>query len=255
MEAPQKYRILNRDTCKYLAIFLMFWGHLFAWVTLMRNPEASEPYLLMPLWMRIVTHFSIFCPPVMFFFIADGWKYTRDRRKYALRLGLFALITQPFDWLIFQPVYGWRQMNIMFTLLLGLLAIMAWESGRKLWQRVLLILGCAGASVLLCSDWMIFGVLFILFLHIFRAQPEKRFAAYLILTLLWLGISFIGAEMDAGFWLDKTLDLAAMLAAYACMTVFYNGRKGRHPIFAKWFFYAFYPAHYLIIWTLERVTR
>ena len=42
-----------------------------------------------------------------------------------------------------------------------------------------------------------------------------------------------------------------MTAAYLCMTVFYNGKKGKHPIFAKWFFYAFYPAHYMIIYAVK----
>ena len=27
------------------------------------------------------------------------------------------------------------------------------------------------------------------------------------------------------------------ILAYLCMTVFYNGRKGKHPTLAKWFFY------------------
>ena len=68
-------------------------------------------------------------------------------------------------------------------------------------------------------------------------------------------MGFIGAEFNAGFWLDKVLDLAMMLAAYACMTVFYNGRRGKYPTFAKWFFYVFYPLHYLLIWLIARVTR
>ena len=178
MENTQKYKTINRDTCKYLAIFFMFWGHMFAWVTLMQNPDAASAYPLMPLWMRIVTHFSIICPPVMFFMIADGYKYTRDRKKYAIRLGIFALITQPFDWLIFQPIHGWWTTNVIFTLLFGLLAIMAWESRFKLWQRVLLVLGCVGLSVLIFSDWLIFGVLLILFLHMFREQPMKQLTVY-----------------------------------------------------------------------------
>ena len=255
MEQHPKYKIFNRDMVKYLAIFFMFWGHMFAWVTLMRNPDAASAYPLMPLWMRIVTHFSIICPPVMFFMIADGYKYTRDRKKYAIRLGIFALITQPFDWLIFQPIHGWWTTNVIFTLLFGLLAIMAWESRFKLWQRVLLVLGCVGLSVLIFSDWLIFGVLLILFLHMFREQPMKRLTAYLITTAIWLAMGFIGAEINAGFWMDKVLDLAMMLAAYACMTVFYNGRRGKYPTFAKWFFYVFYPLHYLLIFIIERVTR
>lgn len=255
MEHTQKYKIFNRDMVKYLAIFFMFWGHLFAWVTLMRNPDAASACPLMPLWMRIVTHFSIICPPVMFFMIADGYKYTRDRKKYALRLGIFALITQPFEWLIFQPIYGWRSTNVIFTLLFGLLAIMAWESRYKLWQRVLLVLVCAGLSLLIFSDWLIFGVLLILSLHMFRGQPKKRLTAYLLITVIWLAMDFIGAEINAGFWLDKVLDLAMMTAAYLCMTVFYNGRRGKYPTFAKWFFYAFYPVHYLLIWLIERLSR
>ena len=250
-----KYKIFNRDMMKYTALFFMFWGHLFAWVTLMRNPDADIAYPLMPLWMRIVTHFSIFCPPVMFFFIADGYKYTRDRKKYALRLCLFALIAQPFDWLVFQPIIGWWHTNVIFSLLFGLLAILAWESPYKLWQRVLLVLLAVGLSVLFFSDWLIFGVLMILFLHVFREKPKARLSAYLILTVIWLLLGFIGAELNAGFWLDKALDFAMMLAAYACMTVFYNGKKGRHSTFAKWFFYAFYPAHYLLIFLFERLNR
>ena len=39
------------------------------------------------------------------------------------------------------------------------------------------------------------------------------------------------------------------------MTVFYNGRKGKHPTFAKWFFYIFYPLHYFIIWVVERIAN
>ena len=30
--------------------------------------------------------------------------------------------------------------------------------------------------------------------------------------------------------------------------VFCSGKKGKHPLFGKWFFYVFYPLHYLIIW-------
>ena len=253
MNEPRKYQFLNRDAVKYLAVFCMFWGHLFAWLIIMQHPDLEEPpYTLMPLWMRIVTHFSILCPPMMFFFIADGYKYTRDRKKYAIRLGIFALITQPFTWLVFQRAYGWWQFNVMFTLLLGLLAIIAWESRLKTWQRAALVILLTGLSLLLYADWMIFGVLFILFLHVFREQPKKRLTAYGILSLLWLSTRFIGADLhDGGLWLDVSLDLLMMAAAYCCMTVFYNGKKGSHPVFAKWFFYVFYPAHHLVIWIVH----
>ncbi len=247
-------KVLNRDMMKYLAIFFMFWGHLFSWVLLYRNPDVQDPYTLMPLWMRIVTHGSLFCPPVMFFFIADGYKYTRDRKKYALRLLIFACITQPFDWLLFQPRYGWLSFNVIFTLLFGLLAVMVWESGLKLWLRIVLVAAFCAVTLLISAAWEIFGVLLILFLHIYRERPKARIIAYSVIIAVWKGLAVmwavLGGTFDGWALLDAVLDVAFIMAAYLCMTVFYNGRKGKHPVFAKWFFYAFYPLHYLVIWAV-----
>ena len=255
VEIKDRYKILNRDMMKYLALIPMFFGHMIAWIDLMYNPDDSYAMYHLPTGLMIISALSLFCPPVMFFFIADGYKYTRDRKKYALRLLIFALITQPFDWLIFQPIYGWRTGNVMFTLLMGLLAIMAWESRFKLWLRILLIVLCDAVTVLISSDWLFFGVLFILFLHIFRDRPRARLIAYMSLVCAhFLPNLFSLGEVDT---LHLLLNIAVMMLmfmlAYLCMTVFYNGKKGKHPVFAKWFFYAFYPLHYLIIWTVKLV--
>ena len=247
METAPKYKIFNRDTCKYLSIFFMFWGHL-AWIGSMRLGAAYDQTAL-PVWQQVFIHLSLFCPPVMFFFIADGYKYTRDRKKYALRLGLFALITQPFHWLIFQPVDGWWTASVMADLFFGLLVLCAWETAWPKPKRIAAVLGLLLLNVACNSPWELGGPLFILFLHIYRDRPKQRFTAYLILTLLY--------KIAECFWLNPNASrpVLAAMAAYACMTVFYNGKKGRHPNFAKWFFYAFYPLHYLLIFIIERVTR
>ena len=79
-----KYKVLNRDAVKYLAILLMFIGHAVAWWYLVREPGTDTTSL--PFFEQALMQIGVFCPPVMFFMIADGYKYTRDRRKYALRL-------------------------------------------------------------------------------------------------------------------------------------------------------------------------
>ena len=247
-----KLKVLDRDTVKYIAIFFMFWGHLFAWLTLMKNPGIADPYSVMPLWQNIISHSSLLCPPVMFFMIADGYKYTRDRKKYALRLLIFACITQPFDWLVWVPVNGWWTSNVIFTLFFGLLAIMAWESGLKKLQRVLLVILCCGTTLLIASDWEIFGVLFIFFLHLYRERPKKRLIAYLIILALWKGLAFfwqiLGGTLDGAAVFNGVMDILFVMFGYILMTVFCSGKKGKHPLFGKWFFYVFYPLHYLIIW-------
>ena len=132
---------------------------------------------------------------------------------------------------------------MIFTLFFGLLSVIAWESKRKLWERVLLVILCDAATLLLYSDWMIFGVLFILFLHIFRDRPKKRFLVYSILILLHTGMNLfsLGTVPAYKLVMFMLVMLAAFMAAYFCMTVLYNGKKGKHPNFAKWFFYIFYP--------------
>ena len=251
-----KYKVFNRDMMKYLALIPMFIGHMIAWINLMDHPDNSLALYELPTVLLVISGLSLFCPPVMFFFIADGYKYTRDRKKYALRLLIFACISQPFDWLIFQPIMGWRTTNVIFTLFFGLLSIIALESDLRLWKRVLLVILCIGSTVLLRSDWMIFGVLFILLLHIFRDRPKARFTTYSLLILLHSSMNLfsLGKVQTFKLILYMFVTLAAFMAAYFCMTTFYNGKKGRHPNFAKWFFYGFYPAHYLIIYMVKILT-
>lgn len=253
--SDNKYKIFNRDIMKYLALIPMFIGHTIAWISLMDRPYNDYALYELPTVLLIISGLSLFCPPVMFFFVADGYKYTKDRKKYALRLLLFAIITQPFDWLIFQPVYGWWTSNVIFTLFFGLMSIICWESKFKLWKRSLLVILCAAATILIYSDWLVFGVLFILFLHIFRDKPKQRLTAYTALALAHCLMNLFSLE-NGNIPTFKLITyivvmFAALMAAYFCMTVFYNGKKGKHHSFVKWFFYAFYPIHYLIIWVVK----
>ncbi len=246
----EKLKIFNRDSLKFTAIIIMFWGHLLAWLTLMRGGELEN----MPLWQNLISNFALICPPVMFFSVADGYKYTRDRKKYALRLLIFACISQIPDWLVMQPVYGWWTSNVIFTLFFGLLSIVAWESDKKKWQKILLVILCNAATVLIMSDWLIFGVLFILFIHIFRERPKARLISYTVIAAIWQIIAVIsGGITDVKVWTDSLLRFAVVMLAYFCVTVLCNGKKGKHPVFSKWFFYIFYPLHYLIIFAVFRL--
>ena len=53
--------------------------------------------------------------PLFAFFISEGMRYTRSRKRYALNLSIFALITQiPFGLLL-----GWKHFNVLFTFLIA----------------------------------------------------------------------------------------------------------------------------------------
>ena len=109
-------RGLNRNQLKYLVILAMVVDHV-AWAFV---PLLSRTGQAMHFFGRLTG-------PAMAFFIAEGYLHTRDVKKYAGRLALFALLSWPafsyFEtgkW--FTPHFG-----VIYTLLLGLLAVWIWD--------------------------------------------------------------------------------------------------------------------------------
>ncbi len=85
--------------------------------------------------------------------------------------------------------------------------------------------GILPAGNVLHNEWFIFGILFILALHIFREQPKKRFLAYTLLALAYCATNLYPFGKVSAFKLAASISamLAALMAAYCCMTALYNG--------------------------------
>ncbi|HHT20966.1 MAG TPA: hypothetical protein GXZ74_05980 [Tissierellia bacterium] len=70
--------------------------------------------------------------PLYAYFIAQGFRYTRSRPRYFLRLLLFGLIAQvPFGWLNEGAIYDPWQVNQIPMLLYGALVLVVLEQGKK----------------------------------------------------------------------------------------------------------------------------
>ena len=68
--------------------------------------------------------------PLYCFLLAQGFAHTRDIRAYARRLLLLACVSElPFDLLIFGRLSSAMEQNVVFSLLLGLLALCAAGGG------------------------------------------------------------------------------------------------------------------------------
>lgn len=174
--------------------------------------------------------FPIFC-----FLLAEGFEKTRSRSRYALRLFLFALISEiPFDLLFSLNPVSWKNQNVFFTLLLGFLTMWGMEKikerSRDLMTQwclqVLLVMAAGFLSEKISCDYGAYGIIAIGLFYLFR---RNRF----LQLLLGCG-SF--------FW--------EWPACLSCIPLsFYNGKRGLN---LKYAFYAFYPVHLLVLFLIRR---
>lgn len=186
--------------------------------------------------------------PIYCFLLVEGFFHTRDRRKYMARMAIFALISElPFD-LVFQ-VKGeqirieklMEHQNVMVTLLLGLILMYVYEWIKmKYFTQPLIfntlgvfaIVGIGMAASLLKTDYGMGGVLLIMVFYLFRGKKPWLFAGTTVVMAFFIGrIELVG--------------LVAFLPIFL-----YNGKRGPN---VKYAFYAFYPAHLLLLWLFAYV--
>lgn len=92
--------------------------------------------------------------PIYVFLIAEGCRYTSDRFKYAMRLGLFALISEiPYDLALYPDYFKLGGLgrnfveytNVFYTLCMGVAAIQLFETLRRRSRKAQL--AAAGGTV------------------------------------------------------------------------------------------------------------
>lgn len=236
---------MNRAQLKYLAIAAMLLDHI-AWAFV---PTAS----LLGQFLHFVGRLTA---PVMAYFIAEGYFHTRNVKKYALRLGLFSLLSwPPFVYFEFGrlPIFyaqgNWHIIyytGVIYTLFLGLLAIWLWDRGRcPTWCKVLGVLALCLLS--LNGDWMCINVLWCLFFFIYRDRPKQKWIAFCLIGLLCFD-TLLSCEP---WWRD--LFMLGIFLAPPILQFAYNGQPGSQSAVGKWFFYLFYPLHLLALGILRWV--
>ena len=259
-QKTDRLKVVDRDVIKYIVIVFMGLGHFLSWLC---GTGTPNPAYFLPIPYQILLHLSLIAPPTMFFFISEGFRYTRSRKDYAKRLFIFACITQIPEYILWvdKPIgvtdfIGIGVLNVFFSLFCCLIALMIYDSDRPKKKKVLLLVLLTVASVL--TIWGVFGIGYVLIWHVFRDDLKKRTVAYTGLTLFYNSLTFIpqllGDSPYRGYELFGTsVRFAAMMLSYVLITFFYNGKKGKHPVFSKWFFYIFYPAHGLVIAIIKRI--
>ena len=232
---------LNSNHLKLIAIIAMTIDHIADLI------YPGMPNNIIPIILHIIGRLTA---PIMFFFICEGFYYTKNLKKYILRLFTFAIISHfaycfafginfiPFSSGIFN------QTSIMWSLAWSVVALyIANKTNLKEWQKWILIMLIN--VITFSSDWSCIAVMAILFMYPNRGNLKKQFISMSFWICIYAIISYLFVSKTYG------LITLAVALAYPLLNI-YNGEKGKMN-WMKWFFYLYYPLHLLIIGILRTI--
>lgn len=208
------YKILSGSVLKTIALITMLIDHTAA--TLLVKMSSAVTPLAVIFGEKITLYFILrmigrTAFPLYSFLITEGYRHTRNRKKYALRLLCFAFVSElPWDLLHDGKMFSMLSQNVFFTLFMGLAAVFA-------------------LSVVINSDYGIKGVGFILFMY---ALSENS------LIQMLCGCCFFAVP-------QSVIPAFGLIQMYSGKRGYINGR------FLQYMFYIIYPAHMLILYILK----
>ncbi|GHU96259.1 conjugal transfer protein TraX [Clostridia bacterium] len=193
--------------------------------------------------------------PIFAFLLAEGFFYTRDARKYLLRLAVFAIISEiPFDLMVSRTAIDWHSQNVFVTLALSLLGLYLFDSfaaSNDKAPALLTLLATGIAAQIFRADYGAFGVLMVFVFYFFRGSKIKISLGLAGAVLLLAFSHLLDANMR---FTNSTLITLFELGALAPILLYARKRrKGYTKPWAKWFFYVFYPAHMLVLAALTKI--
>ena len=228
-----KTKGLNGSELKYIAIFAMLLDHI-AWLFIPSDTALA-----------IGLHFiGRTTAPIMCFFISEGYHYTRNIRRYFIRMAVFAVISHfAYAFCFRGSFFAAGQESVIATLTFCLLAVHVYNS-TKISNAFKLPIILLIAHFAKYCDWGAFAVIFTLVFEISRGSKKRQLLAYSLTALLYVlpNIKQLinGSEGAVTSIYKVGVFLPILLLAL------YNGERGGGK-FSKWLFYVFYPAHMILL--------
>ena len=209
--------------------------------------------------------------PIFVYLIYNGYRHTSSPVKYALRLGVFALISQiPFALFCNYTDYFQRG-NVFVTLLMALLCV--W-SADVLVKRAVTRWACLLPALAVCcgyyfgflkSDYGAKGILMAMVFWLMdgKAVWKRILTCILVLCAVYydpiLGLALNLAKGNGIVFSLSSWEKTQVWSLLGLLFIFaYNGKKGQMPggkvcaKIAQFGFYAFYPVHMLVLWFINK---
>lgn len=228
-----------------LAMIFMLCDHL--WASLFPSAE----------WLTCAGRLAF---PIFAFLITEGYIHTHDLRRYMLRLLFWAAASEiPFDLMYAGSVIYPYHQNVLWTFLTGLLLIAFTEKCRERFSSaaavILTILSAAAgyiAGYAAMVDYYGAGVLMILAFYFFRT-PDLKNRLILSVCLYILNIKLLGGYFYSFELLGHNVEFPQQgFALLSLIPIWlYRGRQGIRSKVFRYFCYAFYPVHMLILYAVR----
>lgn len=274
-----EHRVLSANALKIIAAIAMVLDHVAVHL-------IPADMFTLHLIFRLIGRIAF---PIFAYFVAEGCRYTRHKlRRFLIILGCGVLFEAVFlgftiiraggslfldqfagdlpGLLIFVRSY-FLEGNIFLTLACSVLLIhILQDVKKKLYEKkwlhaVLMCLAFAAASALIVGfNYLMNGLMYGVFgvaLPVLVAIPdyeEGRTPAFFkkldhpLIKIAFFALGLVVLAMESDMKVVQTFGLLALVPM-----LFYNGKPGKAKL--KWWFYAFYPAHLIIIWLIGMLIK
>ena len=238
-------RGLSATQLKILAIIAMTVDHtayLFA-------DEHSLLYYFMRMFGRLTA-------PIMVFLLTEGYRHTRNRKKYLRRMFMFTGISQPIYFLFLNErmpenaAEFLMQWNVMFTLSLGLIVMTLFDSEKIQTAPSLILLGVL-ISLAHFGDWSYLIPAWTIIFFCYYNRDKRKMVVLFVLASITLQTLVYAKQFDSFALFSFQYGTLFALIPISM----YNGERGnvRHKNLNRWFFYVFYPAHMVVLLIIKGV--
>ena len=188
--------------------------------------------------LRIIGRLAL---PIFAYMIAQGCRYTKNKKKYLLTIAAVALVCQLVYFFAMQSLYQ----CILVTFSLSICLIFALDAAI---QKP----SIANSAFALCS----FATVWFISEGLPKILPgfyvDYGFIGILLPVLIWLGRNKWEALILCGIGL-VLLSFGAGIQWYSLLTLpilaLYNGARGKAKL--KYLFYIYYPAHLVVIYLVS----
>lgn len=197
--------------------------------------------------------------PIFAFQISQGYAHTKNLNKYIIRLFIFAVISQVPFYLFCSSFVETPSLNIFFTLILGLIAIISYDKIKNKFISLLAILAMCILADVLNVDYGSFGVLIIFTFYIFRNTKLGTVLAFLFVISVHYGeriaqvyiTNYTHPNFSQELFMTNVVNKQLIYLAFNLLPLIpillYNKKQGKKM---KYFLYLFYPVHLLFLYII-----